>query len=87
MPERTKKQALEMHINNNLPVLMVDTFNINTRQDNIVLVRLLAHVPEGLTEQARFMAEKDKLKSMLDLFADVLGYYPVKKRKHNLSRR
>jgi hypothetical protein len=81
MPAKTSNKVVDMHLNSALPVLMVDTFNINLRQDNIVLIRLLAHLPEGLTEQARFMVDKEKLKNMLDLFSEVLEHYPIRKKK------
>jgi len=81
MAGKTSNKPVEIHLNANLPVLMVDSFNISLRQDNAVLIRLLALLPEGLTEQARFMVDKERLKNMLDLFSEITGHYPAPKKK------
>lgn len=80
MPKHSKKKIIEIHINENLPTLLVDNLNINTRRDGMFFLRFLTALPEGLKEQARMMILEKDLKRMLDVMCSHSGYYPTRKK-------
>lgn len=83
-----KRDALAIKINENLATVFVDNLNIRVRDDGFVLLRFLALLPEGLTEQARSIVHQKRLKAMIDLLCSGIDYYPVKaKPKKKKSRK
>ena len=76
--EEKSNPPLELNLNSNLSTNWVDSININVRQDDLVLVRFLTNLPEGIFEQSRLMTSKEHLKKFTDLFCSLLDYYPTK---------
>lgn len=80
MPKKDEKIDVQaIKLKQNLTTTFVDNLNIGLREDDVVLLRFLAHLPEGLTEEARFMVNKERLKVMINLLCSQIDYYPVKK--------
>lgn len=83
MTKKSDKTATDIapvsiNLNHNISTLWVDVFNINTREDNLLLIRFCANLPEGLCEQAKIMTSKDNIKGFIDILCSNLNYYPTK---------
>ena len=78
MPKKDEKSKVqEIILKQDLATVFVDNLNISLRGDDFVLLRFLAHLPEGLTEEARFMVHQERLKAMIDVLCSLVDYYPV----------
>jgi hypothetical protein len=80
MPTEKNINKPEFQINNALPSLFIDGVSISNRKDNIFLVRLLTHLPDGSSEQSRFFITKDRFCSILNTMCESANHYPIKKR-------
>ena len=88
MPKKDEKSDVrEIKLKQNLATAFVDNLNISLRGDDFVLLRFLAHLPEGLTEEARFMVHKERLKVMINLLCLQIDYYPVKAKSKKAASR
>ncbi|WP_435548227.1 hypothetical protein [Desulfobacterium sp. N47] len=79
--EEKGSPPLELNLNPSLRTNWIDTINISVREDNLVLIRFLTNLPEGIFEQSRIMTGKEPLRKFIDLFCSSLDYYPSKKKK------
>lgn len=61
-----------------LPTLFADHLLLARREDNLFLLRFAAELPEGLTEQARLIINKERLVAMIDILCSTAEYYPSK---------
>ena len=89
MPKNDEQpDVTRIQVNQNLATLFVDNLNMTTRDDGFAFLRFMALLPEGFTEQCRFMVHEERLKMMIDLMCSLIDYYPVKaKRKKKTSRK
>ena len=76
--EEKDSPPLELILNPGLSTNWIDTINIGVREDNLLLIRFLTNLPEGLFEQSRVMTSKEHLRKFIDLFCSSLDYYPTK---------
>lgn len=79
--ESTKQPGLnrpQIIANGDLQTSFADHIFVGTRKDDIVLLRFLASLPEGLREEARLMIPKPSLKKILDAICRQCDYYPEK---------
>jgi hypothetical protein len=56
----------------------VDAINLTVRSDNIGMLRCYAFLPDQAFEVARLQVATNLLRSVVDLFARVIDYYPSK---------
>ena len=70
-----------------MPTRFVDNLNIGIRADDMVLLRFLSHMPEGLHEEARLMTGKAHLKRFIESMCGVLDYYPKKPKVASSKRK
>ena len=80
MVEKKEKGSppLELNLNSSLSTNWIDTINLGVRDDNLLLIRFLTNLPEGIFEQCRVMTSKEHLRKFIDLFCSSLDYYPTK---------
>lgn len=78
-----KKAEPDIVLNDGLPTLFIDGFSIQRRKDGMNIVRLLASLPEGPQEEARFIAQDARLKVFVNLLCENLNYYPSKRNSKN----
>jgi hypothetical protein len=76
--EEKSNPPLELNLNPRLSTIWIDTINLSIRDDNLLLIRFLTNLPEGIFEQSRLMTSKEHLKKFIDLFCSSLDYYPTK---------
>ena len=79
--EEKGSPPLELKLNASLSTNWIDTINVRVRDDNLVLIRFLTNLPEGIFEQSRIMTSKEYLRKFIDLFCSSLDYYPTKNEK------
>jgi len=79
--EETGSTPLELNFNSSLSTNWIDTVNVGIRDDNLLLIRFLTNLPEGIFEQSRIMTSKEHLRKFIDLFCSSLDYYPTKNEK------
>jgi hypothetical protein len=79
--EEKSSPPLELNLNPSLSTNWIDTFNIGVRNDNLLLIRFLTNLPEGIFEQSRILTSKENLKKFVDLVCSSLDYYPTKNEK------
>jgi hypothetical protein len=73
-----KPDVTAFPVNQNLPTLFADNLTMTTREDGFALLRFYVSLPEGFTEQGRFMVHQTRLEAMMDLMSSLSNYYPVK---------
>ena len=69
---------LPLQLKEALPTLYVDSISVNPRADGLYFVRFSAIIPEGVSEQCRFIIDKPRLDSIIDTLCQVADYYPDK---------
>jgi len=79
MPDKGKKEAPGILVNNVLATVFVDNLVVATRSDGLNLVRFTTSLPEGLKEEARMIIPMETLKRMLDVLCKQCDYFPVKR--------
>ena len=72
-------KPIEIHLKSGLSPIWVDNINIGTREDNIIFIRFLTNLPEGMAEQVQIMTNKEHLKKFIDGLCSSVNYYPTKK--------
>lgn len=70
--------SLEYTVDNELPLLFIDSVAASVRVDGLYLLRLGASLPEGMQEQARLMMPTECVKNMLDILCEQSEYYPTR---------
>jgi len=68
-------------LNHSLNTTWVDTVEVGKRNDDLVFIRFLTNLPEGVFEQMRIITGEERLRDFVDKFCDVLDYYPREKEK------
>lgn len=68
----------ELTVNPKLPPVWVDDMVPLIREDGIALIRLIADLPEGAIEQAKFVTNEETLTEFVDTISFALDYYPKK---------
>lgn len=76
--ENEKRAPIPFLSNSTLNSLWVDGINVARRNDEICFVRLLANLPEGVSEQCRFMTTTPHLKEFINALCSSLDYFPKK---------
>jgi hypothetical protein len=76
--EVTKEPSLALNLNPNLSTSWIDTINVGVREDNLLLIRFLTNLPEGIFEQSRVMTSKEHMKKFIDILCSSVDYYPTK---------
>ncbi len=74
-PEK-KEQVSEIIIKTDTTLIWVDALDPAKRSDGLVLIRLVANLPEGLIEQAKIITTQDHLKNSINNICRILDYYP-----------
>lgn len=74
--QNKEKKEPQLHFNDGLNVIWVDTLNFAMRSDENVLMRFLTNLPDGNFEQFRVMTGKTNLIQWIDLICSQLNYYP-----------
>lgn len=87
MTDEQEKSIIEVHANDNLPLLFADSLTINTRSDEYHLVRFVSNLPEGFKEQARMVIPRQSLRKMLDALCLHADYFPAKPTKSKRKTR
>ncbi|MBF0378083.1 MAG: hypothetical protein HQK72_11445 [Desulfamplus sp.] len=75
--QEKKHPPMELHLNSNLSTNWIDNINIGVRDDNLLLIRFLTNLPEGIFEQYRLMTSKEHLKHFIDILCSSIHYYPT----------
>lgn len=70
------QQAVELHLNPSLAPIWIDNINVGIREDNLLLIRFLANMPEGVIEQSKIMTSNDAVKRFINILCDAVNYYP-----------
>ena len=81
MPTKNDKNVVDIVINDTLPAVFVDNLAVQSRPDNLHLVRFLTGFPEGLKEQVRVMIPNESMTRMLDALCKHCDYFPTKPKK------
>lgn len=71
-----KEQVSEILISSETNILWVDSLDISTRSDGLVLIRLVANLPEGMIEQSKVITTQINLKKTITNICEILNYYP-----------
>ncbi|MFT5700257.1 MAG: hypothetical protein ACI8ZB_003129 [Desulforhopalus sp.] len=83
MPSKTTEEkenkVVEIKLDPNLKAVWVDNIHMANRDDGISCIRLSANLPEGLSEQSRFMTNVKSLKEFVEVICSTINYYPTKK--------
>lgn len=78
MQTEKKPASKELQVNNSLSTLFVDGAFVTHRRDGASLIRLVAGLPEGNSEQARIMISDEHLHRIIDVLCRSINYYPKK---------
>lgn len=62
--------------NDALATLFIDGVRINSRKDNLFLIRFTTNLPEGTYEQVRFMTDSIHLQKFIEALCRSSKYYP-----------
>ena len=81
MPSDKKKldseeESDEIILNNSLPTVFVDGIGIRPREDRCTLIRFITNLPEGQSEQGRFVVLNEDLRGFIDAICEAIEYYP-----------
>lgn len=76
MPTRKKDPPRETYINNNLPILYVDSLDVSHRTDGMNYLSFKTNNPDGSVEQARLMIEDKSLHQIIEDLCQVTDYVP-----------
>lgn len=83
MSPRTKvsPESEEVHLNDNLPILYVDTCAVATRGDGINYLSFATgtpNTPVGIVEQVRLIIDDESLRSIIGALCRSIDYFPEK---------
>jgi len=82
MPTRKKEAPeeapKEFYINNDLPILYVDDFDIRHRTDGMNHLSLTTNLPDQIVEQVRLMIDDEHLHDIIDYLCKSTGHFPKK---------
>ena len=78
MPRTKQKPSEQLHTNDALPTLAVDSLTVFSRLDDMSLLRFSTSLPEGIFEQVRLLISQKDLLGMTDTLCEALDHYPVK---------
>lgn len=89
MPAKKKAEPEEIYINNDLPILYVDSIDTRHRKDGFCYLSLATGTPYRIVEQVRLMIDDESLQVIIDDLCQTINYYPEKpskKRKKGSSK-
>jgi len=78
MPNKEDSKFSDIHSNDSLPVLHIDSAFIGLRDDKMNFLSFITNLPSGNFEQARIMIRDDDLYELIDDMCNALNYYPKK---------
>jgi len=81
MPTRNKATPKKTYINNDLPILYVDSVNTAHREDGISYLSFTTNTPDLVVEQVRLMIGDDHLHPIIDVLCRSTDYFPEKPSK------
>jgi len=80
MPTR-KKASQEVHFNDDLPTLYVDTVATSRRADGLCYLSFATNTPPtpyGIAEQVRLVIDDESLRIIIDDLCETTNYFPEK---------
>jgi hypothetical protein len=82
--ESVSPQSQRVHLNDELPVLYVDTCATSHRGDGLNYLSFATNTPNtpvGVVEQVRLIIDDESLKLILDSLCRTIDYFPEKPSK------
>lgn len=74
-------QSQKVHLNDDLPVLYVDTCATSHREDGMNYLSFATNtpnIPVGLVEQVRLVIDDESLREIIDGLCGSINYFPEK---------
>ena len=74
----------EIHLNNDLPILFVDTCAVSHRADGFTYLSFATNTPntpKGIVEQVRLIIDEKSLQLIIDALCRNIDYFPEKPSK------
>ncbi len=78
MPNKEKSSYSDLHSDDRLPVLHIDSAFIAVRDDKMNFLSFVTNLPNGNFEQARIMINDDDLHELIEDMCSAINYYPKK---------
>jgi hypothetical protein len=89
MPAKKKVSAREIRLNDDLPILYVDTCAISRRVDGFNYLSFATNTPntpKGIVEQVRLIIDDESLHEIIDDLCRTTNYFVEKPRKKTKRR-
>jgi hypothetical protein len=71
----------EIHSNDNLLTLYLDSASVRRRTDGMYFVSFSAILPNAFSEQVRAIINEKHIRQIIDSFCQSADYYPVKSKE------